>query len=392
MDTDRVGLYVNCLALQAVVDRWTNMPNEAAGSEGLSLKVLMTQYEVNEPYIREVVDASRKILQIVLDGLVPGNYLRHTPVRTFFRIMSGMIFILKVSAPLLLLRVLLIGKTFTLGAKEDDVRISLELQDRTIDSLRTCVVDDVHLGVTIADLLQLLTENIRTRFLRFSDRPDTDPSRERTPLPMDGQSQHEGDYARWNQNAQSNIAPPSNTAYTFENTAPQNPTPVTSQDPLANIPAQPIPMTVTGFTSMAFMPPPPSVFCNYYDSTGTSPKMAHSTHLNATPDENATQTAPAAETLEPHALTTTDSSNTNTNGSGTAAGTGTGTSGDWFALPLDHFFGNGTAGVDQGLGGTGPMVGEFDMLEVLLKEQYTNTHGAGAGAGGTGAGHEGGAE
>ena len=204
---------------------------------------------------------------------------------------------------------------------------------------------------------------------------------------MDGQ--HDGDYARWNQNTPQNASAAnahaganlaaSNTAYTFENTAPQNPTPVTSQDPLANIPAQPIPMTVTGFTSMAFMPPPPSVFCNYYDSTGTSPKM-HSTHLSANPDAN--QSAPTenpTSTLEPHALAT--DSNANTNG----AATGTGTSGDWFALPLDHFFGNGTAGVDHGLGGTGPMVGEFDMLEVLLKEQYTT--GTGAGATGGAAGH-----
>lgn len=46
---------------------------------------------------------------------------------------------------------------------------------------------------------------------------------------------------------------------------------------------------------------------------------------------------------------------------------------DWFALPLDQFFNSSTAVVDQGLGGTGPMVGEFDMLEVLLNEQYDGT-------------------
>jgi len=56
----------------------------------------MELYRVNEPYIQEVVDASRKILQTVLDGLVPGDHLKHAPVRTYFRILSGMIFILKV--------------------------------------------------------------------------------------------------------------------------------------------------------------------------------------------------------------------------------------------------------------------------------------------------------
>lgn len=57
----------------------------------------MELYRVNEQYIQEVVDASRKILQTVLEGLVPGGRLKHAPIRTFFRILSGMIFILKVS-------------------------------------------------------------------------------------------------------------------------------------------------------------------------------------------------------------------------------------------------------------------------------------------------------
>ena len=60
------------------------------------LRTLMELYRVNEPYIQEVVDASRRILTTVLEGLVPGDDLRHAPVRTCFRILSGMIFILKV--------------------------------------------------------------------------------------------------------------------------------------------------------------------------------------------------------------------------------------------------------------------------------------------------------
>lgn len=100
---------MNSLALQAVVDRWTTMSNEAAQTQnnrqGSGLPtgsswfgVLMELYRVNEQYIQEVVDASRRILQIVLDGLVPGDHLKHTPVRSCFRILSGMIFILKVRA------------------------------------------------------------------------------------------------------------------------------------------------------------------------------------------------------------------------------------------------------------------------------------------------------
>lgn len=75
------------------------MTNEAAlsgKSGGGWFKVLMELYRVNEPYIQQVVDASRKILRLVLERLVPGGHLKHAPVRTCFRILSGMIFILKV--------------------------------------------------------------------------------------------------------------------------------------------------------------------------------------------------------------------------------------------------------------------------------------------------------
>lgn len=73
-----------------------NRPGSALPTGNSWFGVLMELYRVNEQYIQEVVDASRRILQIVLDALVPGDNLKHTPVRTCFRILSGMIFILKV--------------------------------------------------------------------------------------------------------------------------------------------------------------------------------------------------------------------------------------------------------------------------------------------------------
>jgi hypothetical protein len=71
---------------------------QAPGSNSNStwFQTLNELYRVNEHYIQEVIDSSRKILQTVLDGLVPEGRLRHAPIRTFFRILSGMIFILKV--------------------------------------------------------------------------------------------------------------------------------------------------------------------------------------------------------------------------------------------------------------------------------------------------------
>ncbi|KAE8356698.1 hypothetical protein BDV28DRAFT_126416 [Aspergillus coremiiformis] len=325
-------LYVNSLALQAVVDRWTTMSNEAAqnsrpGSGSSSgngwFNALMELYRVNERYIQEVVDASRKILQTVLEELVPGDHLKHAPVRTYFRILSGMIFILK---------------TFTLGAKEDDVRVSLDLQDRTVEALRAHVVDDVHLSHAIARLLELLTSSIRTRFLRFApmdrggdgdqDRGSAPTSRPQTPRL---QSRRDGSSNAWapGQGATQNLG------YVDSNGQQTSNAMTSGHDPLAGIPAQPI---NSSNLNVSFMPPPPSVYHNYYDPNATPP--AGDLDGSNVPSQSMQDNTGASSGLP-----------------------------DWFALPLDQFFNSSTA-VDQGLGGTGPMVGEFDMLEVLLNEQY----------------------
>lgn len=61
-------------------------------------------------------------------------------------------------------------QTFALGAKKDEVDISLHLLDQTVHALRTSVVDDVHLSLRIADLLEGLTSSIRPKFVRFAPR------------------------------------------------------------------------------------------------------------------------------------------------------------------------------------------------------------------------------
>ena len=75
---------------------------EAAAPSGpippalLSSKLVAFRKE-NAIYIAEVVDASRSMLRHITEGLVPQNGLRHAPVRTYFRILSGAMFLLKVS-------------------------------------------------------------------------------------------------------------------------------------------------------------------------------------------------------------------------------------------------------------------------------------------------------
>ncbi|KAJ5098666.1 hypothetical protein N7532_005667 [Penicillium argentinense] len=350
-------LYVNSLALQAVVDRWTTMSNESgqagrpgmgpsAGSSGW-FRTLMELYRVNEQYIQEVVDASRRILQTVLDGLVPGGRLKHAPIRTFFRILSGMIFILK---------------AFTLGAREDDVRVSLDLQDRTVEALRTFVVDDVHISNTVARLLELLTSSIRTRFLRFAphdrgadgeahDRGSAPVSRAQSPPREAVSGRRDGPQTPWS-SAHGQDATPSGSGLGYVES---NGAIGSGHDPLASIPSQPI---NSSNLNVSFMPPPPSVYYNYYDSNATMPTndMGRSSPNHVV----------SSQTVG------------DTNGAGSTSGTL-----DWFALPLDQFFNSSTGVVDQGLGGTGPMLGEFDMLEVLLNEGYDgNANGEGESGGG----------
>jgi len=160
IEYEYVRIYVNSLALQAVVERFVNT---ASGNSGPQLSPQTQSYYGKLPlgglgnftvedqeYVREVVEGSRNLLRTVVDGLLPGDYLKHAPVRTYFRIISGAMFLLK---------------TFALGAPKSDVEESITLMDRTVDALRNCVVDDVHLGIRFADLLESLTSRLRNRFI-----------------------------------------------------------------------------------------------------------------------------------------------------------------------------------------------------------------------------------
>ncbi|KAL8914208.1 MAG: hypothetical protein Q9171_001079 [Xanthocarpia ochracea] len=154
IDLEYIRLYIFSLALQAVLGHWTT--NVAPGTEEqMSNTAFSELYRRNEAYITEVVKAARNLLKLVVDGLLPGDYLKHAPVRTYFRILSGAMFLLK---------------TFAIGAKEDEVSISLQLLDKTVQALRTSVVDDVHLCLRIADLLERLTSNLRHKFVRLPAR------------------------------------------------------------------------------------------------------------------------------------------------------------------------------------------------------------------------------
>ncbi len=114
MEYDYARLYINSLGLQKVVESWINISNEAAStgnqhnnashgvgvastvSGGVTFSLLLEIWRPNKEYIDEVSDAARSILKTVNEGLVPGGHLTHASVRSHFRILSGLMFTLKV--------------------------------------------------------------------------------------------------------------------------------------------------------------------------------------------------------------------------------------------------------------------------------------------------------
>ncbi|KAK3302324.1 uncharacterized protein B0T15DRAFT_514369 [Chaetomium strumarium] len=171
IEYEYVRIYINSLSLQAVVERCTSNAGggdsgaggSVSGHSGPQLSPQTQNYYGRLPlgqlggygaddqeYVREVVYGSRNLLRTVVEGLLPGGYLKHAPVRTYFRIISGAMFLLK---------------TFALGAPKSDVELSIGLMDQTVDALRNCVVDDVHLGIRFADMLETLTSRLRNRFI-----------------------------------------------------------------------------------------------------------------------------------------------------------------------------------------------------------------------------------
>ena len=253
-------VYINALALQAVAERCANSelqavnpPAELARSAvttngvrtdvTISPQTLMKMLGKDRHYMQEVGSAARNVLKVVVDGLYPGEFLRHAPVRTYFRIISVAIMLLK---------------SFSLGASESDVADSLTLMDRTVEALRSCIVDDVHVASRFADLLDTLTQNLKPRLVRIaadgrtkssrrvshagSPEPVLAPASNPNPPFMEQQRPLSAGVAPDQQQWQYNVAP-----NTMNGTMAPN-------HPLYGVSADPYDMMVDGYHSV--MPPP----------------------------------------------------------------------------------------------------------------------------------------
>jgi hypothetical protein len=89
-----VRIYINSLAVQAIVERTLSKQEHANQADNV-LRSGLEPSSMDYEYVQQVVDGSRAILQAVLD-LSRSGHLRYAPVRTFLRITSASIFLLKV--------------------------------------------------------------------------------------------------------------------------------------------------------------------------------------------------------------------------------------------------------------------------------------------------------
>ncbi|KAJ4983257.1 Transcriptional activator ARO80 [Stagonosporopsis vannaccii] len=355
-------VYLNSLALQAVVERCThNTPlqthanlstartptgtgattNGAPGDGGaIPFSTLTKWYANDRHYINEVIDASRNVLKVVVEGLYPGDYLRHAPVRTFFRIVSVAIILLK---------------TFALGATEEDVAVSLALLSGAVDALRTSIVDDVHVGNRFADLVETLTHRIRSRFVRLAANGSTGISRagSRSPIqaPLMPPPAPMNPIASSYMGSTSHVFPP-NTHGTGAS-VPGSPslsgraTPISQS--LWGISAEPYD---PNSNSISIMPPPG--FNGFPHAANNDPSATNPSDPSSANNTNGTNGANGSSNSWPSWA---PNSTNNSWGGGN-------NDQDWLALPLDPLLDQWGAEINQTA--MGPDVGGMDMLDILL--------------------------
>jgi hypothetical protein len=341
-------VYLNALALQAVAERCANdhpspvqvvdPPLEMARAAvsgrpdiAIAPSTLSKWLGGDRHYMVTVGDASRNLLKIVVEDLYPDGFLRHAPVRTYFRIISVAIMLLK---------------SFSLGATESDVSESLTLMDRTVEALRTCVVDDVHVASRFADLLDTLTQNLKPRLVRIAADGRAGRSRRES---------HVGDLG---------TSHPSHSPFGISNVRNQN---HAQQQAQASAGATPnwhynnimLPPSTVGNSNPLY-----GVSNDTYDLLGNNdntysvmPPPGFGTHSPNGLNHNMTSGAENGGGYDAYA--TNGFGNGNDNNSQMQ---------DWLALPLDPLLNISGADVDQTM--YGPQLGGQDMLELLLNSNH----------------------
>ncbi|VUC27066.1 unnamed protein product [Clonostachys rosea] len=139
-------LYCYSVGIQAVIERCASQ----TGNEISARFATETTYDVNNyQFVGEVVSCSSHVLTLATQ-LADQGILRHAPARVIVRIIAASIFLLK---------------GLGIGVSATNLQESLELLQRTISALRSSSVDEMHLGVRYAALLEMHLTRLQNSFV-----------------------------------------------------------------------------------------------------------------------------------------------------------------------------------------------------------------------------------
>ena len=138
-------MYINSLALQALVERVTSRNTL---DSGIFYDIAKVENSQDYKFVQETTDAARKILDTAV-SLAEDGILRYAPVRLYLRITSASIFLLK---------------AISLGARTTEVQNSLNTLDRCIHALRSGRLDDIHLSSRYGTLIHRHVSRFRRNF------------------------------------------------------------------------------------------------------------------------------------------------------------------------------------------------------------------------------------
>ncbi|EED23102.1 C6 transcription factor, putative [Talaromyces stipitatus ATCC 10500] len=166
-----VRVYTHSFGMQAVVERVladtatnsTSASNNTTtynNNNNPNLDPAPTQHtntEINldpidHEFIQEVIDGSCQILKKVIE-LAQADKLRFSPVRIFLRVTSSSIFLLK---------------ALSLGVRHTKLQESLDVLEKSIQALRSNILDDVHLASRYAILLEVHLSRLRRNLVASS--------------------------------------------------------------------------------------------------------------------------------------------------------------------------------------------------------------------------------
>lgn len=83
IDFNYMRVYFNSVAAQAIVE------NKRNGNAPLRRS--------NEDCVTEIIDGARSVLEHVVQDLLPDGSLKFIPIRTYFRVLTATLFLLKVN-------------------------------------------------------------------------------------------------------------------------------------------------------------------------------------------------------------------------------------------------------------------------------------------------------